>query len=88
MARQSFFLVLLASIDTATAYVAREQHYARDETPGYPHDDNTSKYCSYWIDNVDQGLLCAQVPAQWGIPLSSFLRWVYLYNSPHRGVFH
>jgi hypothetical protein len=63
MARQSSLLLLLTSIGMVTGHVAREQHYARDDTPGYPYDSNTSKYCSYWFDNVDKGLLCTQVPA-------------------------
>jgi hypothetical protein len=77
-------LLLASAIGMVNAHVARDQHYARGETPSYPYDSNTSKYCSYFIDNVDKSLLCTQVPAQWGISLSSFLRWVCLTPHPEK----
>ncbi|KAH7064408.1 LysM domain-containing protein [Paraphoma chrysanthemicola] len=75
MALKSSFLLLLTSISAVTCHVARSQHVARGDTPALPYDSNTSKYCSYWIDNTDKGLLCTQVPSQWTISISDFLRW-------------
>jgi hypothetical protein len=85
MALKSSFLFLLTSFSTVTCHVVRSQRIARSETPRLPYDSNTSKYCSYWIDNTDKSLLCTQVPPQWDIPMSSFLRWVYLQTSPSEG---
>jgi hypothetical protein len=76
MALKSSFLLFLASIGTVSCHVVRKQHVARGTKPRFSYDPNSSQYCSYWIDNVDANLKCDQVPSQWDIPLSSFLRWV------------
>lgn len=70
------FVLLLASVGPALGHVARNKLVARAETPQFPFDPNTSKYCSYWLDNSASGLQCTQVPAQWGISMADFLRWV------------
>jgi len=50
--------------------------YRRDGvTPGMPFDQNTTKLCSFWLDN-DGFAACSDVPSMFGISMEDFLRWV------------
>jgi hypothetical protein len=52
----------------------REGHH-RDEKPKFPYDPNTTKYCSWWVDN-DGSVPCSGILDAWLISLADFMRWV------------
>ncbi|KAI0505413.1 LysM domain-containing protein [Xylaria bambusicola] len=72
--RLSFFLALAAG-DLGVHALAAPPIAARGSTPKYPYDPNTTKYCSYWIDNAGAATKCTDIPKNWGITLADFLRW-------------
>ncbi|KAK4064922.1 hypothetical protein Purlil1_14084 [Purpureocillium lilacinum] len=47
---------------------------ARDAKPGFPYDENTTSYCSFWYDN-DGSMSFQDVISVFGVPLDKFLRW-------------
>lgn len=53
---------------------------ARDAKPGFPYDENTTSYCSFWYDN-DGSMSFQDVISVFGVPLDKFLRWVCSLNT-------
>ncbi|CAI6331053.1 unnamed protein product [Periconia digitata] len=47
----------------------------RGDTPQYFTDPSTSKFCTWYHDNADDSVACADVPALYGISKEDFLRW-------------
>jgi len=69
-------LLCLATAGYGLCSVSGQRLHARGTVPKLPTDPNTTKYCSYWLDNTDSNLKCEQTPGRWGISMSDFLRWV------------
>ncbi|KGO65557.1 Peptidoglycan-binding Lysin subgroup [Penicillium italicum] len=74
MAGSSFRLVGLLALALGSVE-GRPQFSARSATPGLPSDPNTISTCTWWWDNVDGTIACADVPFQWGISMEDFLLW-------------
>ncbi|KAI1119968.1 LysM domain-containing protein [Nemania abortiva] len=74
LSRLSFFLALTAG-ELGVHALAAPPIAARGSSPKYPYDPNTTKYCSYWIDNVGAATKCTDIPTNWEITLEDFLRW-------------
>lgn len=81
-------LAAAASLPAALASVARPRaiqyrnatvvngvHHVLDSDPALPHADDTTPYCSWWLDNYGSEV-CEDVPDWWGISMDDFLRWV------------
>lgn len=49
--------------------------HVMDATPNMPFDPNTDPNCSWWWDN-DGSISCKDMPSEWGITLTDFVRWV------------
>ncbi|KAH8897249.1 hypothetical protein GQ53DRAFT_760418 [Thozetella sp. PMI_491] len=45
-----------------------------DTTPLYPHDSNTTPYCTWWLDS-DGSWTCQDVYDIYGISAAEFLQW-------------
>lgn len=72
-----FGLAVLA----AEAAVVRSQHGldARDgKKPGLEYDPATTKYCTFWWDNIDDSVSCEDIPSATGITMDQWKRWVSL----------
>lgn len=88
--RPSLAGLLAVSLPLAAAHIARPRPILRrdetaaanddtihilGETPKLTVDPNTTKYCSYWIDNSGQEV-CEEIPEWWAITMADFIRWV------------
>jgi hypothetical protein len=75
---KSFRAVAILCLVTRGFSSATERgKYRRDSKPQYSYDPNTTKYCSWWIDN-DGSVACSSLPDAWFISMADFLRWVSL----------
>lgn len=43
----------------------RPQYYVKDATRGLPSDPNALSTCTWWWDNVDGAIACADMPSEW-----------------------
>ena len=50
--------------------------------PKFPFDPNTISTCTYWWDNNGE-IPCADMPAEWGVSMEAFLRWVSRAVTPY-----
>jgi len=71
----TFTTILSAAVLSQSAIAARLLT-VRGEKPQYFTDPSTSKYCTWYHDNADGSVVCADVPALYGISKDDFLRWV------------
>ncbi|KAJ6118863.1 hypothetical protein N7471_013483 [Penicillium samsonianum] len=74
MAGSSFRLAGLLALALGSVE-GRPQYFAKDATPGSPSDPNTISTCTWWWDNVDGAIACADMPFEWGISMEDFLLW-------------
>ena len=68
-------IAVLCFVSVEISSATKGERYRRDEKPKFPYDPNTTKYCSWWIDN-DGSVACSAIPDTWLISLADFLRWV------------
>lgn len=50
-------------------------------TPSFDYDAATTKYCSFWYDNVDGSIACEDMPEKMGITEDQWKRWVSFVTS-------
>ncbi|KAH7356066.1 hypothetical protein BKA66DRAFT_446027 [Pyrenochaeta sp. MPI-SDFR-AT-0127] len=48
---------------------------ARGEQPQYFKDPSTTQYCTWYHDNADNSVACADIPTVYGISQADWLRW-------------
>jgi len=63
---------LVALVSTA---IAKPALRARGDTPQYFVDPATTQYCTWYHDNADGAISCADVPGAYGASTEDFLRW-------------
>lgn len=71
-------LIALAPLASAAprAHVDEKLHLRlRGDKPVFPPAPNTISTCSWWWDS-DGSIPCAEMPAEWGISMENFLKWV------------
>jgi hypothetical protein len=73
-------IIALACVGTelvASIAVKAPGNAARDTTPQYPYDPNTTPYCTQWWDT--QGLFtCQELVEVYSLSMADFIRWVCL----------
>jgi hypothetical protein len=70
------FRAILSAAVFAQSVIAARPLKVRGDKPQYFTDPATSKYCTWYHDNADDSIACADVPALYGISKDEFLRWV------------
>jgi hypothetical protein len=70
-------VLLLSGFLKATAIGATPLMARDDHSPALPHDENASKYCSWWVD-LTSTVSCSSFLSNNYVTIDDLRRWVIL----------
>ncbi|GAB0139426.1 hypothetical protein EsHS_00000080 [Epichloe bromicola] len=75
MKKSGVLSCFLAVSQIAGAVVVEIRHNQIRAGPKFEYDPATTKYCSFWYDNVDGRTSCKDIPDSWDITEEQWKRW-------------